>query len=253
VPEAGTMRFQSGVVIASLQALAEQLGAHRGFFADVAVALEREGYPAAQEATHKLLHALGLVVSMTARLHANVVPIDELGEPVESLAELALRARSMVVMARAGFIRELLRDKPAQERAQAWLVGRDGSVGELMASIHDQVRRIHRVWTPHRRGGAGLGRSSDNDRTAFYHQSIRLAHRQLRSLGNSPGLAHFLARGVAAADWAEMSTACREIVAALAVEVDADPSLLYGAPAPAPTSSTTLPLWTPEATPTRKP
>lgn len=247
------MRFQSGIVIATLQGLAEQLSAHREFFADIAVALERQGYTAAHDATHKLLHALGLVVAMTARLHANVVPIDELGEPVESLAELALRARSMVVMVRVGFIRELMRDRAAHERAQAWLVGRDGTVGELMTSIHDQIRRIHGVWTPHRRGAAGLDRASDNHRTAFYQSSLRLAQRKLQGLNKSPGLAHFLARGVAVSDWSDMSTACREILAALAVEVDAEPDLLYGALGASSSPPTAPPIWTPEATPTRKP
>ena len=253
MPEAGAIGFQSAIVVATLQGLAEQLGAHRGFFADVAVALERESYTTAREATHKLLHALGLVVAMTARLHANVVPLDELGEPVGSLAELALRARSMVIAARAAFIRKLLRDRTAQERAQAWLVGRDGSVDELMITVHDQVRHIHRVWTPHRRGSAEPLRSSERDREVSYHASVRLAHRQLGRLGNSPGLAHFLARGVAVSDWPDMSTACREIVASLAVEVDADPNLLYGAAQSSPRVPKASSSWAADATPPRKP
>lgn len=214
------MRFHSAIVVATLEMLAEQLGAHRGWFADVAAALQQQAYSAAHEATHELHHALGLVVAMMARLHANVVPIDDLGEPVESLAELVLRARSMVIMARIGHIRELLRDRPGREHAQGWLAGRLENVDDLLTSVHDQVVRNHRIWTPHRQGGVSATEVGDRERVALYHESVRHAQRQLRGLGDSPHLGHFLARGLAATDWPDMSTACREIVAALDLQLD---------------------------------
>ncbi|TMQ19711.1 MAG: hypothetical protein E6J90_17425 [Deltaproteobacteria bacterium] len=239
------MPFQSRVVVEALQALERQLAVHRDPLAQVATALSVGHFAPALQAAEKLRDALAIVVSLYQRLYANVVPVDEMGSTVESVGELALRARRMVILTQLGRLRDLLREPKAGERARGWFVGDFASIDDVTAFFADQFAQINQIWVQYRQTHPGAAGISSTDRITLYRASVRVAQSALRELRNHPDLAYLLRAGLDAADWPDVLSACSEIVVALAVEVDVKSGRVPVVPVP--------PAQTPDATPPRKP
>jgi len=242
-----SMKFQSGVVLETLQGLEQQLAAHRSHLAQMASSLSGGLYAAALEAADKLRDALGLVVAMYQRLHANVVPADDLGE-VESIDELALRARRMVIVTQLSRLRDVLADPAAEDRAYGWFVGRFEGIDDVTAYFDEQFSKINGIWMQYRHSHAlGTGMST-NDRVTLYHAAVRVAQQALADLKDDPDLAYFRRAGIAMTNWPEVHTAFREIDAALAVQIDMESGRL-----PLALLAPLSPSRAPEATPHREP
>src|SRR5579859_1863392 len=107
--EAWSMRFESLSVLEMLRDLVRQVGEYHRHAAQVAVALSGAHLALSREATDALRRVLVTIVQMTTDLQACVVPADGLGETMESLPELAIRARRMVIIAQADRLRDVLR------------------------------------------------------------------------------------------------------------------------------------------------
>lgn len=240
-----SMRFQSSVVVETLQGLQRQLAVHRDPLAQVATALSAGHFGPALKAAEKLRDALAVVVSQYQRLHANVVPVDDMGSEVESVGELALRARRMVIVDRLGYLRDLLREPTAGERAQPWFVGNFESIDDVSVFFADELARINRIWTPYRQNHENTAGMSSTDRITMYRASVRVAQRALRDLRKHPDLAYLLQSGLDAVDWPEVLTAVSEIVVALAVQIDVESGRVPLIPVPL--------ARTPDATPPSKP
>jgi hypothetical protein len=240
-----SMPFQSRVVVEALQGLERQLAVHRDPLAQVATALSTGHFAPALQATEELRDVLAIIVSLYQRLYANVVPLDEMGGPVESLGELALRARRMVIMAQLEHLRDLLREPKASERARSWFVGDFASIDDVTAFFTGRFAQINQIWTPYRQAHASAAGMSSIDRITLYRTSVRVAQGALRELRNHPDLAYLLRAGQGAVDWPEVRTACSEIAVAVAVQVDVTSGRVPLVPVP--------PTQTPDATPPRKP
>lgn len=239
------MRFQSSVVVEALQGLERQFGTPRGYLAQVASLVSGGQFEAAREATDKVLRALDVVIATKVRLHANVVPVDDLGQSVESLGELAFRARRMVIVTQLNHLCDVLREPAAQERARCWFVGRFQGIGDVATFFRDELSRINRMWTQYREGHEHAAGISSTNRAILYRASVRAAQGALRDLGEHPDLAYILRAGFAVDDWPEVHTAFAEIVAALAVQIDVESGRQLFVPLP--------PSHTSESPPARKP
>jgi hypothetical protein len=236
-----SMRFQSSVVMEVLQRLEREFGAPRGHVAQVAADLSGGRIKPARDAADQLLRSLDLVVAMTTRLHANVIPIDELGATNESTGELALRARRMVILTQLGQLRDVLREPAAEQRARPWFVGQFASIHDVATFFHDELHKINGIWTRYRANHPDAAGMSKADRATLYRVAVRVAQRALHELQDQPDVAYFLRVGLAADDWADVHTPLSEIAAALAVQIDVEsgrtpvvprpPSMAEGTPA----------------------
>src|SRR5690349_4132147 len=94
--EAWSMKFESLTVLDMLQYLEQQVGEYHRHAAQVAAALGGGHLALARDATNALRQVLDTIVELAASLQTRVVPADGIGETMESLAELAIRARRVV-------------------------------------------------------------------------------------------------------------------------------------------------------------
>jgi hypothetical protein len=215
-----SMMFESGVVVETLQALEKQFAEHRGHLAQVAAALAAGQFATAFAAATKLRDSLGAVDSMCKRLYANVVPVDDLGSVVESVPELALRGRRMVICAQRAVLRELLEEPSAMSRAQGWFVGEFHDMRDVDKYFDGEFTKIDRIWTRYRQNHADMDGMLASDRTTLYKASVRVAQRKLHNLRNHPDLAYLLRAGLDATDWPEALAAFTQISAALDLQID---------------------------------
>jgi hypothetical protein len=217
-----SMRFESSVVVETLQGLEKQLVAHRGHLAQVAAALAAGQFAAAFEAASQLRDSLGAVDAMYKRLYANVVPVDNLGSVVESVGELALRGRRMVILTQLAVLRKLLEQSDGMSRAHGWFVGKFHCIDDVEGYFDGEFRKINRLWTQYRQNQAEVVGMSASDRTTLYRASVRVAQRALHALRNHSDLAYLLRAGLGVIDWPEALAAFTQIVVVLGLQLDVE-------------------------------
>jgi hypothetical protein len=215
-----SMRFESSVVLETLQALEKQFAAHRGHLAQVAAALAAGQFAAAFEAANQLRDSLGAVDAMYKRLYANIVPVDDLGSVVESVGELVLRGRRMVILAQVAALRELLKQPDGMSRAQGWFVGEFHDMDDVDSYFDRAFTKINRIWTQYRQNHVDEVGMSPSDRSTLYRASVRVAQCALHDVPRHPDVAYLLRAGLDATDWPEAHAAFTQIFVALAVQID---------------------------------
>jgi hypothetical protein len=213
--EALSMRSESFIVSEMLQRMEQQNQLLRPAAVEVAAALCKDEYPTALEAAADLHRVLGSFVATTEALQEHVIARDGMGDLGESLDELALRARTLVLRAQLELLREELRETGAHARARDWFVGRFQGIADVDAYIRERLDRIHALWLPYRRDQPQQDGMTDPERASLYRTMVRVAQRQLQALCDDPDLAEFLASGLAATDLVEIHLACRQIVTVL--------------------------------------
>ena len=92
------MGIESYLVAEMLQRLEAQGAMLRPHAAAIATSLTKDEYPKARDASAELLRALDGLVNTTKILGDHVVATDGMGEIGESIGELILRARGLVVL-----------------------------------------------------------------------------------------------------------------------------------------------------------
>lgn len=214
------MRFDSLSVLKMLQDLEQQVGEYQRYMAHVATALGGGNVVVAREATEALRRALDAIVETTASLQQWIVPSDGLGGNMESLAELVIRSRRMVITAQTDVLRDVLRGSNAAERAQGWFIGRFRHVDHLADFFANEFYRINSIWMQYRQDDRRAAAMDGGDRVTLYTTALRVAQQAMRELRQEPSLAHFLEKGTAANGWPEVETACKQISAALAIPIN---------------------------------
>jgi hypothetical protein len=217
------MRTESYVVAELLQRLEQQGGAIRPHVVEVATALSQDQYPEALEASTALTRMLDMFVATSELLQDHIVAHDGMGDLGESLGELALRARGLVIVAQLDLIRDALREPAAQARVRDWFVGRTQCIDDVSAFVHERLISIHAIWLPYRQDKPQPRGMTDHDRMSLYRTAVRVAQRALRELRDEPELARFLDRGVAATDLPEVHLACKQITTVLGLQIDVNP------------------------------
>ena len=217
------MRFDPRNVVELLLRLEQQGMAFRPLTAEVAAALNKGDFQLALEISGRLHSVLESIVATKALIREHVMEADGLGEPGESLGELAIRARTMVILMELGRLRDALRDEPSRARITGWFAGRFQGIDDVVAFFRDGLDRINRIWRPYRQDQPLLSGMSCADRVTMYLTTIRIAQRALRELGDEPDLAQIFERGVTASDSPEVQIACKRIVTVLGIQVDVEP------------------------------
>ena len=218
------MRTESYIVAELLQRLEQQGGALGPHAVEVAAALSQDQYSAALEASTILTRLLDKFVATTELLQDHIVAHDGMGALGESLGELALRARGLVVAVQLDLLCEAFRAPAVQVRARGWFVGQLQGIADVRARVHDGLTKIHAIWTPYRRDQAATPGMTDTERVTVYRTMVRVAQRALRDLRDEPELARFLDRGLAATDLPEVHLPCKQIDAMLALQIGIDPT-----------------------------
>jgi hypothetical protein len=217
------MRIESYLLAEMLQRMEQQTAVIRPYAVTIVTTLSREAYPAALEALAELHRALDAFVATTKLLQEHVVAHDGLGKMGESLGELTLRARAMVLRAQLDLVREALGEPAAHARAQAWFVGRVLGIGELVTFVLDRLTEIHAIWTPYRQNQRQPPGMMEADRENLYRTAIRVAQRALCELRDEPEVARFLDGGSMATDLPEVHLACKRIDTVLGLQFEVEP------------------------------
>lgn len=216
------MGIESYVVTEMLQRLEAQSAMLRPHAAEIATSLSKDEYPEARNASAELLRVLDVFVNTERILREHVVATDGMGELGESLGELVLRARGMVIADQLAALRDALRDPGRRARAQAWFMGQFDDIDDLIAFVRDRIAQIHATWTPYRSDRPQRPGTTDTDRATFYRTAIRVAQRALTELRGEPDVSHFLDCGIAATDVPEIQEACKRIDLVLCLQLDGE-------------------------------
>lgn len=158
-------------------------------------------------------HARAMLVA-TQHIKAQVVPFDGLGNTLESLSELVLRAVRMVMIAELVSLRAIVAEPPDEAHWHALYWGRFWGVDDMTVSLHADLEQITAEWLSYR-GMAEIDREA-------YRGAHRRAHAAIRELGTGSEFAQFVDRGLTRADWPQLQATCARIRVALAVAIDVE-------------------------------
>jgi len=209
------MRLESYLVVEMLQRLEQQGGLLRRHAVEAATALGKDEYAAALALSDELHRLLDKFVATMEMLRDHIVAHDRMGALGEAFGELTLRARSLVLLAQLGLLRDALRSPAAQARARGWFIDPCPGIDELAAYVHERLTTIHAIWMPYRQSQAQPSGMTDTDRANIYRTVVRVAQRALCELPDEPPFARFLEHGIAATDLPEVQLSCRQIVTVL--------------------------------------
>jgi hypothetical protein len=230
---AQSMTSESLSVLDMLRGLEQQVGEYHRHAVQIAAAISGGHLVLAREAADALLRVLDAIVQMTTKLQPCVVPVDGLGEAMESLTELAIRARRMVITGHVDVLRDVLRGSAADGRARGWFGGRFRHIDHVSDFLANEFYRINCLWMQYRGDDRRAARMAITDRVTLYKTALCVAQQAMQELGADPALAHLLKKGTAASDWPEVQNACAQITAALAIQIDMEPSRPRGGQPPA--------------------
>lgn len=214
------MRFESYVVTETLVCLAQLGTMLRPRFDQIAKAVTGDESTSVLAASAELIPALDKLAATTATLQVHVLAHDGLGEPVESIGELVLRARGLVLDTQFGRLRDALCAPAVHDRTRRWFTGCCEGITDMTTFVQDRQANIHAIWSPYRHAHPQPPGMTDADRASLHHITIRVAQRALSELRDEPEIEHFLASGLVATDLSEIHMACRQIDTVLGVRID---------------------------------
>jgi hypothetical protein len=214
------MRFRSEVVIRGLQELEQEITCFRGHVRTAIAAFNRGDVASAAAEMRSARRRFEIISTTTMGLKGEVIPADGLGDTMDSLAELVIRATRMAIEVQLSDLSTEIRVAAARDRARAMFAGRFQNIDEVAAFIHDEFCRINGIWMRYRSGGERSAAASEN--RLLYRAAMRAAQRAVRDIGGDRDLAHFLREGVTRIEWPGVHHACAQIVAAISVNIDAD-------------------------------
>lgn len=209
------MTFNSPIVVRQLQVLERQLADVPQHHEALRAAWARCDLQGARHATAQAERHVRAMAATTGQLKAHVVPFDDLGDALESLSELALRAARRVVLAELDALRALVHTPPdvAPARRPSW--GRFWGIEDLSVCVRAELDRIAAPWLA-LRGRAHSERSA-------YRAALHRAHGAMRQLGTASELARFLWEGRNRGDWAPLQAVCARMSIALTCRIDVEP------------------------------
>jgi hypothetical protein len=200
----------------------EQLGGVlRPRFEQIALAVHGNEYTVALATSAELAPVLDQFTTTTATLQVHVVANDGMGEP-ESLGELVLRARALVVNAQFGRLRDAFREPAVQDRSRRWFIGCCKDIADMTAHVQDKLTNIHAIWLPYRKETPQPAGMTEPDRASLHRIAVRVAQRAVSELPSEPEIARFLEGGLVAADLTEIYTACMQMRTVFGVKIDAE-------------------------------
>jgi hypothetical protein len=211
------MKFRSEIVIRELQGLEYQIADVRRLGIALTQAFRDGDLAGSARATGNAGRVFDAIAIATMSVKHQVIPADGLGEPLESLAELAIRAIRMVAMAEVSHLCEAFHRPAALGRGRALFRVPWQNIDDVAAFVYEEFDRINGMWTPYRRGAPA------SESRVLYRAAIRAAQHAVKALAVDPRLGRFLRDGRARGDWPEVRRGCARIAAAINVNIDAEP------------------------------
>ena len=133
------MSLEAYLVAEMLQRMEQHGAMIRARSVECVSALGRHEYSTALESSAELHRALDAFVATTERLQAHVVAHDGLGELGQSVGELALRARALVVTAEVDVLCQLLHEPAVHDHARGWFAGHLHEIRDVKALVRDRL------------------------------------------------------------------------------------------------------------------
>ena len=229
--EASLTTSAAAISLRMLFVLQEQLSELRLCAVELGAAVGRKNQRLALEATLGVRDAIDELAVAYTRLRTLVVAFDgaELGDTVESLGELAIRAKMFVVAVQLSQLDAAIgaaatRDAVGAARARGLFSGRFHSICDVAWFVRWQFGCINALWLPHRKANQPPGppRTPPEERATRYRDAIRDAQGALTAIGEEPSLAPFLRAGAESVDWLDVHTAASLITIALQLDVTAE-------------------------------
>jgi hypothetical protein len=112
----------------------------------------------------------------------------------------------------------------ADGRARGWFTGRFRNIDHVSDFLTNEFYRINCIWMQYRQDDRSAAGMASVDRVTLYKTALRVAQQAMQDLGTDPALEHFLRQGTAAGSWPDVQAACLQITAALAIQIDMEPS-----------------------------
>jgi hypothetical protein len=214
------MSVEAYLVAEMLQRMEQQIPVIRPQAGDIAVALSKDEYPAAREASAELHRTLDAFVAATQMLRDYVIANDRLGPLGEAFGELTLRARALVLDAQLELLHVALSAPALQKRIRAWFVGQFSAIADVITHVRNRVTKVHAIWLPYRADQPQLPGMTDADRAKIYRTMLRVGQRALAELPDEPAFVRFLDCGMAANDLPDVQLACKRIDMVLWLQLD---------------------------------
>src|SRR5436190_17657255 len=133
------MTFNSPIVVRQLQTLERQLAEVPRCHNALRAAWTRCDPQGARRATVQAEHHVRAMAITTRQLKARVVPFDDLGDALESLSELALRAARRVVLAELDTLRALVHRQAERATAAPPSWGRFWGIEDLSVCVRAEL------------------------------------------------------------------------------------------------------------------
>lgn len=201
---------------------------------DLAVGCKNER--AALDGLLGVRHAFEKIAVAYTRLRTHVIAFDgaELGDSIESLGELGVRAEMFVAAVQLSRIgAAVTRGEIGAAGARRLFAGRFCSIDDVVGFVCRELGRINALWLPHRNGRQTRVQlhtipteRATEERALRYRAAIRDAQRELTALANESNLGPFL-RAAAACDWPEVRSAASLIDIALQMDLTVEPDLSW--------------------------
>jgi hypothetical protein len=216
-------KSESEFIVGALQRVEQQIPNLRCLALELQ-AVANSGYFAfAVHTTEGTRLALDTLAATTQELRGRVVPADGLGDTLESLGELVIRAERMVM---AEQVRQLHLAVLAIHSLTAWgqacapLVLRSYEVSAAASLILDRLQRIDDLWMPYRSTGPAAAVSGNR---VLYRTAICAAQIAVREMGTDPELGHVLREGALRMEWPAVRRAFASILAVVTLNICIEP------------------------------
>lgn len=165
-----------------------------------------------------IAQSLNAVDNVLSDLRRQVVD-DGLGMSVGSDEELVFRTARMIVDAQLSELEQaihriLAAGLPSSVKPDMWR-----GFLKALPLAKAELWRVTRIWLPYRRGEPTI---RDPSHAAAYKLALRSAFEELDKMDDIPEVERVLYRGIAAARWPDVVSACEQILVAMHVRVDID-------------------------------
>jgi hypothetical protein len=208
---------ESDIVVAALFELARRVAEIKRHVGARDEAITEGDIALAVQAQRECTSLIDAVVRITATIKPYVIGVDGIEGREESLGELVIRSKRMVIIEQMCALQEaILRAIECGGSVASMFTGRFGDFEGVASYVFDELRQFMSIWMRFRET------SSVYRNRVLYQAGIRVTLRAIRGLLNDPDLAHFVEEGIRLADWRDVQLSCIRIKNIVALDIDAD-------------------------------
>lgn len=213
-------QFNADLIVGALQRLEQQIPNLRCRTLELREAVDSGDLAFATLATEGTRQALDTIAASTMSLRRQVIPADGLGNTLESLGELVIRAARMVMIEQVRQLDLAIRSLTPRERACTSFAAWSHYVSAATSFIDDRLQRIDDIWMPYRSTTPATAVSGNR---VLYRAAICSAQRAVREMGSDPEFGGFLREGVTCMEWPDVRRAFASVLAVVTLHIGIEP------------------------------